>query len=273
MKRILVILFVLLLCAPCCAAITGTDRGTGTDNTSALTFTVTPASNFSSGTLAVLVISADNSDTNGTAHSTFAVTDSHGNTWTRRFSLVLDPAGASAGCEGAVFTTTQTAGTLTTGSTITVTFDAASTAECWSLMEITPTAGHAITYVTNGNSGAFTNTAPTVDTGSITSGNMVIGCLFNEQGTGQTVAEDGDSTNGSWSTQQTAEIGSAATGMTVASQRKVVTGTATQTYNPTLGTASDSFVGWVQFSETPTSIIDPLSRAIPGNALDPLRSL
>jgi hypothetical protein len=223
--------------------------------------------------MAVLVVSADNSDTNGTAHSTFTCTDSHGNTWTRRFSLVLDPAGASAGCEGAVFTTDQAAGTLTTGSTITVTFDAASTAECWSLMEITPTAGYAITYVTNGNSGAFTNTTPTVDTGSITSGNMVIGCLFNEQGTGQTVTEDGDTSNGTWSTQQTAEIGSAATGMTVSTQRKAVTGTATQTYNPTLGASSDSFVGWVELSETPTSIIDPLSRAIPGNALDPLRSL
>jgi hypothetical protein len=234
-------------------AISGTDRGTGTHNTSALSFTLSPGSNFGgsqNSTMAVLVIACDNSDSSGTAHSTYTVTDTLGNTWTRRVAALYDPGAASAGVEGAVFTTLMNGGLLTTGTTITVTYDANTTAKAWTLMEISPTdSTYRITYVSEGDgTGSFTN-APTVTTGSITNGNMVIGCLFNEQGTGQTVTGDGDATNGSWSTQQTAEIGTTAAGMTVSSQRKVVTATATQTFNPTLGVSSDVILSWMQLSE------------------------
>lgn len=230
-------------------AITGTDRGTGTHNTSALSFTLSPGSNFTSGTWAVLVLSVDNADTSGAAHSTFTVTDTLGNTWTRRVSPLYDPGAASAGVEGAIFTTNQNGGTLTTGTTITVTFDASTTAKVWTLMEVTPTSLYRITYVQGGEGTGSATASPTVTTASITSGNMVIGALHNEYGTAQTVTEDGDTTNGSWSTQQTTEIGTTTSGQTVASQRKVVTSTATQTYNPTLGTSSDVILSWIELSE------------------------
>lgn len=231
-------------------AITGTDRGTGTNNTGATTFTLSPASNLAAGSWAVLVVAADNAHTNGAAFSTFAVTDTLGNVWTRRISPLYDPGGAKAGVEGGIFTTDMNAGVLTTGTTITVTFNASSTAEAWTLMEIVPTSAmFAIAFVTGAvNAGAAT-ASPTVTTSSITSGDMVIGGLFNEQGTGQTVTGDADTTNGNWSTQQTNEIGTTAAGMTVSSQRKVVTSTATQTFNPTLGTSSDVILGWIALTE------------------------
>lgn len=231
-------------------AITGTDRGTGTNNTSATTFTLSPASNFAAGSWAVIVIAANNANTSGTAYSTFTVTDSLGNVWRRRISPLYDPGAANAGVEGGIFTTDMNAGVLTTGTTITVTFNVASTAEAWTLMEIVPTSAmFAIDYVTGGVNTGAASTTPTVTTSSITSGDIVIGGLFNEQGTGQTVTGDADATNGSWSTQQTAEIGTTAAGMTVSSQRKVVTATATQTFNPTLGTSSDVILGWIALTE------------------------
>lgn len=229
-------------------AITGTDRGTGTHNTSATTFTLSPASNFGAGSMAVFVIAADNSNTNGTGFSTFTVTDTLGNEWTRRITPLYDPGAPNAGVTGALFTM-ERGGSLTTGTVLTVTFNVICTAKAWTLMEVTPTSGYCITYVTGGvNAGAAT-TAPTVTTGSITSGNMVIGGLFNEYGTAQTVTQDGDATNGSWSAQQTAEIGTTTAGQTVSSQRKVVTATATQTFNPTLGVSSDVILGWIELSE------------------------
>jgi len=225
-------------------ALSGTDRGVGTHNTAG-NFTLSPASNFTAG-WAVLCLAADNASAGGVG-SVITVTDSLSNTWTRRISPLYDPVGASAGVEGGIFTTPQDGGTLTTGTTITVTFTNAAVAKTWTLMQVS---GTSISYVTgNVNVGSATN-APTVTTASIPSGDMVIAALFNESGTGQTVTADSDSTNGAWSTQQTAEIGTTTSGMTVASQRKVVTATATQTYNPTLGVSSDVILGWIELSES-----------------------
>jgi len=78
---------------------------------------------------------------------------------------------------------------------------------------------------------------------------MALGGLFNEYGTAQTVTQDGDTTNGNWSAQQTNEVGSTTSGQTVASQRKVVNADGDQTYNPTLGTSSDVILGWIQLRE------------------------
>lgn len=232
--------------------LTGTDRGTGTSGTAGLTFTVTPGSNLTAGAMAVLVIVCDNADTNGAANSTFTVTDNvgggAGNTWTRRISPLRDPGAANAGCEGAIFTTPQNAGTLTTGSTITVTFDASTARKAAALMEVTASAG-TVTYVTGTTGGGGSTATPTITTGAITSGNMVIGALFVEHGIEMTITEDGDSTDGAWATQQTTETGSTTSGVSVACQRKVVTATATQTYNPGLSEAADVVLGWIELTE------------------------
>ncbi len=229
-------------------ALTGTDRGTGTHNTSATTFTLSPGSNFAAG-MAVLVIAADNSSAGGSTENFVSVTDTLGNAWLERLAIVYDPGAANAGVQGAVYTTIQTAGTLTTGTTITVTFGVATTAKAWTLMEVTSGANDEVWFVNAAAGANHTGTTPTVTSLPILEANMIIGVLFNEQGTGQTITQDSDSTNGSWSTQQTAEVGTTAAGMSVASQRKVVTATATQSYNPTLGVSSDSAIAWVQLTQ------------------------
>lgn len=229
---------------------TGTDRGTGTHNTSATSFTLSPASDLAAGSIAVLCVAADNSSTGGSTNNITSVTDSHGNIWRPRQLPIFDNGAANAGVQGGMFTTDMAAGTLTTGSVITVTFGAATVAKAWTLSEMVPASSALrIAFVKGADSAGATTTTPSVTTGTIQNGNMVIAALFNEQGTGQTVTQDGDTTNGNWSAQQTAEIGSTAAGMTVASQRKSVTATATQTYNPTLGVSSDLIMSWIELTE------------------------
>jgi hypothetical protein len=182
---------------------------------------------------------------------TFTVTDSLGNTWTRRLSPLYDPGAANAGVEGAIFTTPQNGGTLTTGTTITVSFGSTSvTAKVWTLMEVSSGIGGVTPVYKNGGVGTGSATAsPTVTSASIPNGQMIIGIVCNEQGTGQTPTGDSDTTNGSWSTMQTNEVGSTAAGQTIITQRKVVNAAGTQTYNPTLGTSSDVIAGWISIGE------------------------
>lgn len=232
-------------------ALTVTARGTGTHNASSTTFTLSPSGTLAAGSLAVLVVAADNAAASGVAFTTFAVSDDKANIWTRGPVPLYDPGAASEGVEGAQFTTNMAGGALTSASVITVTFDTATTAKAWVMWEVVPAAGKAVSYITHGwNTGAATTT-PTVTTGSITSGDVMIGALYNEYGTAQTITQDGDSTNGAWSSQQTAEVGTTTAGMSVSSQYKITTGTATQTYNPTLGTSSDVILSWLQLRESP----------------------
>ncbi len=240
-----------LVCLSAQAAITTTDRGTLYENTSATTATITPSGNFATGSWGVLVISADNSNTNGTAYSSWTVTDTNGNTWTRRLSPLYDPGAADAGVEGAVFTSPLTNG-LDTGDTITITYGQANTMTLATLVEIVPTSGYTLSYVGGSSEAGSATASPTTTTSSIPTGDCVVGVLFNERGADQTITGDGDSSDGSWSTLHTTESTgtNGAGGMSVANQRKVVTGTNTQTFNPTLGVSSDVIPGWISLHET-----------------------
>src|SRR3990167_2731277 len=226
-------------------------RGTGTHNSSTTTFTLSPSGSFAAGSMAVLVVSADNAHASGTAFTTFAVSDDAANVWTRQVTPLYDPGAASEGVTGAQFTCDMAGATLTSSTVITVTFDTATTAKTWALWEVIPAVNKVVSIIASGvNAGAATTT-PTVTTSSITSGDVVIGGLHNEYGTAQTITQDGDATNGAWSSQQTTEVGTTTTGQSVSSQYKITTGTATQTYNPTLGTSSDVILSWLQLRESP----------------------
>lgn len=235
-------------------AITVADRGTGTNNSANTSWTLAPGSNFAAGSMAVLVVAADNGAASGAANDLGVVTDSHGNEWRQLIIPLFDNGAASAGVQGAIYCTEMQHGVLTTGSTITVRTGASATAKAWTLKEIIPTSGSfRIAYVTGGVNAGSTATAPTVTTGSITNGDCVIGASFTEYGTAEVVTGDADATSGSWSTQQTTSIGSTTSGMCVSAQHKIVTATATQTFNPTLGTSADTILGWVQFTEAARS--------------------
>ena len=232
-------------------ALTGTDRGTGTHNTSASSFTLNPGSNFTAGALAVLCIAADNSSPGGSTNNISSVTDSLGNLWRARQLPIFDNGSASAGVQGGIFTTDQSAGTLQTGTTVTVSFGAATKAKTWTLMEVTAAAGSQALVLTGANAtGQVGSLAPTVTTGTIEVGDMVIAMVAMEAGTTQTLTSDADTTNGTWSAAQYNEIGSETSGSAIGSQRKVQTTTAsTQTFNPTLGLPCDLICSWISVRE------------------------
>lgn len=243
-------------------ALTGTDRGVGGNNTTGLTIAIVPASNLTAGALAVLVLAYDNSATGG-ADPYVSIADNLGNTWTSRQNALYDPGAAAAGVTLRIFTTPQDVGTLTTGSTITVTFSPTTVAKAWTLMEFTGSVGKP-EYQTGGKNTGSATGAPTVTTSSIPNATAVVGAGGSES-TNAWVG-DADTSNGSWSTQQTAGYGTGTSGMAVTSQRKIVTATAAQTYNPTQ-TSADCILAWISVGEnitvTPSKLALVISTYIP----------
>jgi hypothetical protein len=233
-------------------ALSVTARGTAASNaSSSTTYAFSPASNCTAGKTLVLVISADNSASAGSSNNIDSVTDSLGNVWTKRNSALFDNGAASAGIQGAIFDTTQGAGTLTTGATITVTFGANTTAKSYALWELGSAAGTNAAHQTNSTQAGATTASPTYTTvASITNGDCVVFGIAGEAGTTQTHTADADTTNGSWSSAQYSEVGSTTSGNIIASQCKVVSATATQTYNPTFGLSQDSIVFYAVYRET-----------------------
>lgn len=236
-------------------AITWTLRGNAGNTSSSTTYAFSPASNFTDGTMAVLIISADNSVSGGTAQTTFTVTDSHANQWHRRLSPIYDPGAANEGVEGAVFTTRMNVATLTTGSTITITFGTASTAEVYLLYEAAAPTGYVPYYVQGGVGTGSNTTSPTVTTSSVSPGNLLVGVLHTEYGATQVITGDADATNGSWSAGDSQIAGTTTTGMGVQSQSKQITTAAgAQTFNPTADIASDNICSWFELSQIISTI-------------------
>jgi len=227
-------------------SLTGTNRGTGGNNTGATSIACAPTSNFGVGSFAVLCLAYDNTGTSG-ADPFVSISDSLNNVWTPREAALYDPGAAAAGVSVRIFTSNMHRGKLTTSDTVTISFGADSVvAKHYAFHEITAGVGNFVQYVNSGvNTGAATGT-PTVTTGSITNTNLVIGCGGAESA--NTWTGDADTTNGSWSAQQAGASGTGTTGISITSQRKVVTASATQTYNPTL-TSADCILAWAQFSE------------------------
>lgn len=237
-------------------ALTGTNRGTGGNTTAATSIAITPASNFSSGSMAILAIAYDNSGGGG-ADPYSSITDSVGNTWTSRQNALNDPGAASAGSTLRIFTSNMSTA-LTTANTITVNFGSSTTAKSWTLTEIAAAANFIPEYAT-GNVATGSNTTPTITSTSITSGNVILGAMANEGNA--TITADSDTTNGSWSTQQTINNGTGTSGMQVASQYKITTGTGTQTYNLTLSATGDWSIGWIEIREVASfTPVDPFGQ-------------
>jgi hypothetical protein len=183
-------------------------------------------------------------------------TDSNGVTWTRQVSGIYDPLSKNDGVEMAVYDAYLPLG-LTTAQAVTITTTLSSAgpvAKTWAFHEIVTDVGGKFPQFRVFASGAGSATGtPTITTASITSGEIVVAWGGAESGT-DTWAGDADTTNGNWSTHQHTSVGVGAAGMSITSQRKVVTATATQTYNPTL-TSADVILAWINYQEVnlPTS--------------------
>lgn len=234
-------------------AITATDRGTGGDNSSGASTTVTPGSNLASGSTGVLCFAADNANGASTNFPT-SITDSAGNTWTRRVDQTSGSANNNV--ELGIYSSILTSG-LTTSGSIVLTYTAANvTAKAWTLTELVPgTTGNIVLFRNSSSSSSTNQTAPTSSTGAfVSNGDAVIGAIGAESP--DTFTGDSDTTNGSWSTHQHTGFGSGTSGMSVSSQTKIVTATGTQSYDPTL-TSADISIANVSFAEVP-----PKTRAI-----------
>ena len=231
-----------------------TNRGTAASNaSSSTTYAFSPSGNYAAGSLAVLCVSADNSGAGGAANNISSVTDSLGNPWTLVQLPIFDNGSVNAGIQGCIAVTNMRVGLLTTGTTITVTFADATTAKSYTLHEIVPTAGSVAAYLQGGvAAGQSGTTAPTMTTGSITVGNVLVALCAMEAGTTETFTDDADATNGSWAASQYSEVGSTTGGNCIGVQTKIQTTTAsTQTFNPTLGAAADTVGAWAEFAENP----------------------
>jgi hypothetical protein len=227
-------------------SITATARGTGGNNTGSTSIVCSPTSTIPAGSGGCLVIAADNAGGSGAAQLPASQVDSVGNTWTRRINPTYDPGAASAGVETAYYTCDVLTTALTSGNNITFSGLNSVTAKAYVFWEATPDAGFIIQYVTGAAGTGAASGTPTVTTSSITSGDLVIGGGGAESA--DTWAQDGDTSNGSWSAHQHTGFGTGTSGISITSQTKVVTGTATQTYNPTL-TSADQILGWIQLTQ------------------------
>lgn len=230
-------------------ALTATSRGTNVDTVSGSSFSFSPTSNLTAGALAVLFLSADNSSSGGSTNNTNSVTDTLGNTWRKVVSSVCDPGVANAGVQGSAFVTDQSAGQITTSTTITVTFGAATVAKAWAIQDVTAAAGKQAVPLASGNNTQQTaSTTPTVTTGTISVDDLVFGMAAIEGG--GAVTADSDTTNGTWSSLANPWTGTATGGICLGVQSKVQDTTAsTQTYNPTLGAARDLICSWLSIRE------------------------
>ncbi len=186
-----------------------------------------------------------------------SISDDLGNTWTPEQTLKYDPGAASAGLMVRIYSTPQDVGTLTTSTVVTFGGVPATTAT-YAFIQFAGDAGSTLAVVGGAIGTGSSTSNPTITTSSIPSGDAVVGVVgVRYAGTAYTWTADSDTSNGSWSTAQLKNsTGLSNPSWALCSQFKVVTGTGTQTYNPTLSTSLASGPAWVQIHETAGAIGD-----------------
>jgi len=229
--------------------------GSGNSATSTTTLAFNCGQNFAIGDVILVCISADNNGASG-ATSLTSVTDVKGHTYTL-VQATYDPGAAAAG-QTLGFGYTKVTTAMITTDQITVNFSPATTAKAAVVYKLHPNFSiKKIRMPASGTGGTFgagsATGTPTITTSSISAGNIFVGALAVESNAA--VTADADTSNGAWTTQHTAtgSTGTAATSSRIAAQGKVVTGTATQTYNPTL-TSADCIIGWIAWAIDPADV-------------------
>jgi hypothetical protein len=247
-------------------ALTGTSRGSGTHNTAASSRAVSPSGTIPAGSIAVIVWALDNSGTSGVSRFS-SMADSVGNTWSTPLNINKTAGTANDGTTLVMSWSKLTTQLLNTN-TITITLTGNVTPKCYAIHQITPAAGNSVEYVTSGSTTGTGNVALT--TGTIDNLQMVVCAVANEYGTAQTPTHDTDTTNGSWSTALYAEVGTTGAGQNVASQRKVVTASATQTYNVSYSSSANAIVRKTvspTFAADAVILLPPVTGSFTANAI------
>lgn len=242
-------------------ALTGTNRGSGGNNTSSTSLVISPTSNFTPNSFGILCICFDNAGAQGSDPSDGALTwtDSAGNLWSFATFSLNDPNTVNNG--SALTVITAPISTFTTGNTITYGFATATVAKAWTLTEVVSSTGGVRLPITgtqfaSNTDSTATPTITSIDT--IPTGEFILGVVGRENNGTRT--GDADTTNGSWSTAQSTGFGTTTSGQEIISQFKVVTGAGTQTYNPTFGgAAADGNIAYLRAQEYAlSSTFDPM---------------
>lgn len=239
-------------------AFTITNAGTNNSTTSSATLAVSSVT-ASIGDMLVVLIAADNNGSGG-ASSISSVTDSQSNTYTQQILANRDPGPAEGGATFAVYTSILT--TALSAGTVTLNLSPNTTSKAIVIYRIQPGAGENINIRGIGTevTGAASN--HTITATAVTSGDTLICGLAKEANV--TFTEDGDTTNGTWSSQYTeiANTGTVATSMEVGSQWKTVTATGDQTWNFNSGTSSDYAMNYLLVYPSSGSLKDMIGRGI-----------
>lgn len=240
-------------------ALSGTNRGTGGNATSATTINISPTSNFTAGSIFMLAIAYDNAGNAGADnYSSITVPAGIGTSNVSRQPVLNDPGAANAGTVLHMFWSPNPITSFNTTDTITITFSSNVTAKAWTLTEfISDISGATISSLsltfTTGN-------GTTQSLGSITgvqTGDIVFGVLTQE-GNGTRTA-DSDTTNGNWSTMQNTGFGTTTAGQEIITQFKIVTAGGAQVFDPTASPIGDWAMSILPFREIPPATsFDPL---------------
>lgn len=225
-----------------------TARGTGGSGTAGTALTIAPNGDFAIGSLAVLVIAYDNSGGSG-ADPYSSITDNSGagRPWLPRHNTLRDPSTASAGCVLRIFTANINA-PFTTSHTVTVT-TSANAVWAAALWEVVPDAGYVALFAATATGSGGASTTPSDAGPTVNVGQVSIGGVAYEYGQAPATS-DTDTTNGTWSTRQNTNYGSTTSGISVCTQWKLQTTTAsTQTYNPTYTNSSDWAAGLISVTQ------------------------
>jgi hypothetical protein len=198
------------------------------------------------GDMLVLLVAVDNAGTNGAAPGITSVTTTSGSGAVGSWSTTetnYDPGSASAGATLYIITGTVT--TAFVSAQLTVTFSTTINQAASYGYKVTPGGGEAVEVITIGSGATGNLSSYSIVTSSITSGDTVIGAVAVE--TDDAITADADSTNGSWAGTLTNvdDTGADAVCMRIHAQYKTVTGTGTQTFNPTSATARDAAVNYI----------------------------
>lgn len=230
------------------ASVAARNIGTGSRNTgSESTYAITPNQQINAGEFAVLAVSYDNSGTSG-ADPYSSIADSLGNQWYAHTSVLRDPGAANAGIAMRVFYSRLTR-TLTTSDTITVTYSATTVARAYALWALDAANGYRVGFFGNSSEATGASTAPSVTRAAgNTAGWLMLGVMGAEHNSA--ITGSNDTTQGSWSANSSAGVGTTTSGAQINTQTKYITADASITYANTI-TSADWCIQVVLFGAYP----------------------
>lgn len=181
----------------------------------------------------------DNAGASGASPNTLGigdgVVDSVGNRWYLRAKRNRTPGAVANDGVSLLFLDCPILNTaLTSSDSITIPFSTSVTAKVYAFGQIDAAPGSYPEAIASAGGASGASTTPSVSSASVPTGTMVIGLMGAEHGDG-TITPDSDTTRGSWSTHQTAAVGTTTAGVECSMQSKVTSGGAgTQTFNQTI---------------------------------------